>query len=136
MLVSCSTCPSLSHFYFIGGINLELYFQLQVTYLCVCSKSGSPHFSSVFYCMHLEWSGWLYVVNLHFYLVTFFLFLKIDSLLHYITMEYNMLINHFQFLAIQLYRNIFVIFNIIDVAIQFLRSLRTYKDTLLLQHSI
>jgi len=51
-------------------------------------------------------------------------------------MEYNMLINHFQFLAIQLYRNIFVIFNIIDVAIQFLRSLRTYKDTLLLQHSI
>lgn len=51
-------------------------------------------------------------------------------------MGYNILINHYQFLAIQLYRNTFVIFNILDVAVQFLRSIRTYKDTILVQHNI
>lgn len=68
-LVSCSISPSLLHFSFIAGINLELYFQLQVIYLCACSTSSSHHFSSIFYCMHLEWFGWLYVVNSHFYLM-------------------------------------------------------------------
>lgn len=68
-LVSCSTIPSLLRFSFIAGIYLELYFQLQVIHLCACSKSASHHFSSIFYCMHLEWFGWLYVANSHFYLM-------------------------------------------------------------------
>lgn len=51
-------------------------------------------------------------------------------------MGYGILINHYQFLAIQLYRNSFVIFSILDVAMLFLRSISTYKDTVLLQHNL
>lgn len=89
--------------------------------------------------LYIPWMIWMTICRYFTFLphvCKFFILLKITALLHYIKTGYNFLINYYQFLAIQLYRKTFVIFNILDAEIQFLRSKRTYNDITLLQYNI